>query len=98
MPRLVVCAPVLLVMSGCPDRAPPPMWPDPPPPTLAEPIGGSDEPKASDAPATDARAPPSPGGAGADETDGAVDTDPAPAADPDGAVGPEEPSGEPGVR
>ena len=28
-----------ICVAGCGDRAPPPLWPDPPPPTLAEPIG-----------------------------------------------------------
>ena len=27
------------VLVGCGDRAPPALWPEPPPPTLAEPIG-----------------------------------------------------------
>lgn len=35
--RLVTLGSLLLM--GCADRAPPPLWPTPPPPTLAEPIG-----------------------------------------------------------
>ena len=30
---------VALGPHGCSGRAPPPLWPEPPPPTLAEPIG-----------------------------------------------------------
>jgi hypothetical protein len=29
-----------LALAGCGDRTPPPLWPEPPPPTLARPIGG----------------------------------------------------------
>lgn len=28
------------LLAGCVDKTPPPLWPTPPPPTLAEPIGG----------------------------------------------------------
>ena len=29
----------LVALSGCVDKTPPPLWPTPPPPTLAQPIG-----------------------------------------------------------
>jgi hypothetical protein len=32
------------VVVGCGDRSPPALWPDPPPPTLAAPIGVDDDP------------------------------------------------------
>lgn len=34
--RLLVA---VLLVAACGDRAPPPLWPEPPPPTLAKPIG-----------------------------------------------------------
>jgi hypothetical protein len=37
------CALGLVLLAGCGDRSPPALWPEPPPPTLAKPIG-IDEP------------------------------------------------------
>lgn len=34
----------LWAAAGCGDRSPPALWPDPPPPTLAAPIGVDEEP------------------------------------------------------
>lgn len=35
----VVTIALVAALTGCGDRAPPALWPEPPPPTLAEPIG-----------------------------------------------------------
>ena len=35
--------PALVLLAACGDRSPPALWPEPPPPTLAKPIG-IDEP------------------------------------------------------
>lgn len=32
-----------LALASCADKAPEPKWPEPPPPTLAEPIGQGDQ-------------------------------------------------------
>ncbi len=48
---------MLAGLVGCADRAPPPLWPEPPPPTLAEPIGEpvlDEEPPPAVEPAGDA--------------------------------------------
>ena len=37
---LLLLGPVL--MAGCVDKAPPATWPEPPPPLLAEPVGGEE--------------------------------------------------------
>jgi len=43
MPRVRAVAVVgLLLVCACGDRAPPALWPEPPPPTLAHPIGVED--------------------------------------------------------
>ena len=39
--RAAACA-VIVLATACGDRAPPALWPEPPPPTLAEPIGVGD--------------------------------------------------------
>lgn len=38
-PRLQIVAAVVLSCSGCVDKAPPPLWPAPPPPSVAEVLG-----------------------------------------------------------
>lgn len=40
--RTLIAALAVAGVSACGDRAPPPLWPEPPPPTLAEPIGEGD--------------------------------------------------------
>jgi hypothetical protein len=74
--RVLVGATALVTAFGCTDRTPPPRWPEPPPPTLATPIG-QDEPAAaptSDAPAASAADSDGPeaGSDTPDETGGAV--------------------------
>lgn len=76
----------LVVWTGCADKAPEPKWPEPPPPTLAEPLGQEPEP-AADASA-EAKAPTRPEQPSDATTEGG-DANP-PAAEPnepeDGAV------------
>jgi hypothetical protein len=48
------------MMAACTDRAPPPVFPDPPPPVLAEPIGGVVEHRELGATERDAAAPAEP--------------------------------------
>ena len=38
----------LFVLAACGDRSPPALWPEPPPPTLAKPIGIDEPPKATE--------------------------------------------------
>ena len=72
----------LVVVAGCADKAPEPKWPEPPPPTLAEPLGQGPDAR------TDAKAPE--GGDEAPESPAEGSEGEAPAAAPnapeDGAV------------
>ena len=74
-PAAAVCALVLAgawCLSGCVDRTPPPLWPTPPPPPLAEPIGdpvqvdvaAPPRPEPDDDAADDEASAPQPGGLG----------------------------------
>jgi len=38
--RALLALAVFGPLAGCVDKTPPPLWPTPPPPTLAAPIGG----------------------------------------------------------
>ncbi len=38
---------VTVALAGCVDKTPPPLWPTPPPPTLARPIGEVERPEAA---------------------------------------------------
>lgn len=84
----------LVVVPGCADKAPEPKWPEPPPPTLAEPIG--QEAAAGDKPGTQPVESEEPGNPQRSATDapgpaaGAAGDEPEPAPEPnepeDGAV------------
>lgn len=42
------CALGLFALAACGDRSPPALWPEPPPPTLAKPIGIDEPPDATE--------------------------------------------------
>lgn len=76
----------MLLVAACGDRAPPPLWPEPPPPTLAKPIG--QEPPAADRePGVSPDAGGEPAGTAEEARQGGGDPPDAPPSDPEsGAV------------
>ncbi|HWB80629.1 MAG TPA: hypothetical protein VG755_36955 [Nannocystaceae bacterium] len=44
------CSAIVMMILGCGDRSPPALWPEPPPPTLARPIGVDLDAKKESAP------------------------------------------------